>query len=153
MEECGVDFPFLEKNVAKIIISIGKIRAHFQSFPVMSNRFVNLVLLCQDDAQIVMSHPAIRVSANSGSPERFDVNVHRALAPGKHSNHRKKTNSCAEDEMTTPFERGRQSCDTGGSQRDWTDTSQVLVMVRYKGVAKCVEHDEADYRAECRYKK
>src|SRR6266550_909565 len=79
MEDCGIDFPFLEKSVAKVIIGVGKIRAQFQRFPVMSNRFVNLVLLCKDDAQIVMSHPAIRVSGNCGPPERFDVSVHRAL--------------------------------------------------------------------------
>src|SRR5438105_985864 len=100
-----------------------------------------------------MSHPAIRVSGNGGTPKRFDVSVHRALAPGKHGKRSKNTNSCAEDEMTTLFARGGKSCDTGGSQRDWTDAGQVLVMVRYECVAKRIEHDEADYRAESRSKK
>src|ERR1700747_2349764 len=100
-----------------------------------------------------MSHPATWISGNRGPPERFDVRVHRALAPRKHGKRCKKTNRCAEDEMTTLFERSSQSCDTGGCQRDWTDAGQVLVMVCDKGVAKGIEHDEPEYRAECRYKK
>ncbi len=55
--------------------------------------------------------------------------------------------------MTALFERSSQSCDTGGRKRDWTDAGQVLVMVCHKGVAKGIKHDEAEYRAECRYKK
>ena len=152
MEDCGIDFPFLEKGVAKIIIRVCKIRAHFQSFPVMSNRLVNFILLGKDDAQIVMSHPAIRVSGNCRPPESFNVSVHRALAPSKQRKHRNNTNRCTEDEMTTFFERGSQSCDTCGSERNWTDAGQVLVMVRDKGVAERIEHDEADNRTERRYK-
>src|SRR5438477_12197361 len=153
MEDCGISFTLLKKSVAKVIFGVGKIRAHFQRFPVMSNRFVNLAFLRKNDAQIIMSHPATRVSGNRGPPERFNVSVHRALAPGEHGKRRNNTNCRAEDEMTTLFERSSQSCDTGGRKRDWTDAGQVLIMVRHKGVAKCVEHDETDYRAERRYKK
>src|SRR5437868_15312344 len=100
-----------------------------------------------------MSHPATRVSGNCSPPERFNVSVHHALAPGKHGKRCKNTKRCAEDEMMALFERSGQRCDTGGHKRDWTDAGQVLVMVCHKGVAKGIEHDEAEYRAERRYKK
>src|SRR4029077_19748930 len=104
MDDCGVNFPFLKKSVAKIIIGVCKIGAHFQRFPVMSNRFVNVAFLRKNDAQIIMRHPATRTSGNRGPPERVNVSVQPALAPGEQGKRRNNTNRCAEDEMTVLFE-------------------------------------------------
>src|SRR5206468_12615919 len=34
------------------------------------------------------------------------------------------------------------------SERDWSDASQILVMVSYKRVAKCEKHDQPNHGAE-----
>ena len=100
-----------------------------------------------------MSHPASGVSGNRRPPECFDVSVHRALPPSQHSQHGNNRDRYAKDEITAGFEGASQIRNTRGGERDRSNARQILVMVRDKGVTKCVEHDEAQDWAECRDEK
>src|SRR5438128_1563370 len=153
ISDCLVHFAFLEKRTAEIVIRIPKIRLHFQSCPVIGDCLVNFAFLEKHNSQVIVRHPAIGISGQRRPPERFDVAVHRALPPrqcrqGCNNTHRRTQNQGA-----TPLKRVGQIGHTRRSERNWSDTSQILVMVCDKRVAKCVEHDEAQYWTEGRYEK
>src|SRR5206468_10488819 len=81
-------------------------------------------------------------------PERFNVAVHRALSPCPYCQDRNDAHRCGQNERATPLIRGSQTGHTRRSERNWSDASQILIMISYKRVAKCEKHDKPEHRAQ-----
>src|SRR5260370_7704653 len=54
----------------------------------MNDCLIHLAFLEKDNAEVGMSHPALRVSCKSNAPKPFDVAIHRTLPPRQHRQHR-----------------------------------------------------------------
>jgi len=91
----------------------------------MSNRVVDFAFLEQDDAQIIVSHPAAGFLPRR-PPERFDVSVHRALPPGQHGEDSNDTNPAPKSKRRRTSKGVSRTGNTCASQRIGPITGQIL---------------------------
>src|SRR5262249_1466931 len=112
---------------------------------------IDLAFLEKDDAEVCMSHPALRVSCKSNVPEPFDVAIHRSLPPRQCRQHRN-CKYCRAPNKDTLFKRVGQTDYPRRGKGDRPDTRQILVVIRHKGITECEEHDEPKHWTKCRDK-
>ena len=119
----------------------------------MRNRLVELTFFKQHDPEIVVSHPAARISRESCAPERFDIAIHCRLSPRQCRQDCHYTERRGQNYDAALLEGIGQINQTGRDQGDGADTGQILIMIGHKRVAECVKHDEPQHRAERRDEK
>src|SRR5215510_14431301 len=61
MGNCVVELTLFDQKAAQVIMCLGVIRSQINSSPVVIDRLFRFSLLAQNDAEIVMRHPATRI--------------------------------------------------------------------------------------------
>ncbi len=120
---------------------------------ILINCVIDVTFFLLNNSEIVVGHPRLRIFGYGCSPKSFKVAIHRALSPGQNAKAHRDGEPAAPRNPLPVSDLFGQCRETGGHDGDRADTSQILVMVRDKGVAKRVEHDESEQGAQRRDEK
>src|SRR5215471_12641165 len=102
----------------------------------MNDGVVKSALLKQNHTEIRVRHPAFGVSREGGAPKRFNVDVCCGLPPRQRPQACYHQQRSAYDGNAVPRKFFAQTDYARTRKSDWSDASQILIMICHERVAK-----------------